>query len=314
MIGRLHVAHQLGAAQDEWLRTRLPPEARIDRLPAEDPWAVPEGATVLLVANGKLRSLPRSRPAWAGSLAWIHIRPTGVDQAPDWLFDIPHVTVSRGAAAVAIAEYVLAAMLDFEKQLGAIRVGQPDDWGPRSIGSLYGRSIGLFGYGEIGRAIAHRARAFGMTVRATRRRAAAATDEVEFVPLPELCAHSDHLVLCAPLTDDTRGLFDRGTFARCRSGQHLINIARGELIVAEALRIALDGPIARATLDVWNEEPPPAGHWVYTHPRVHLTPHCSSRGANTEARLQGILEANLTTWLAGRPDAMTGLINRKLRY
>ena len=63
------------------------------------PWAVPQDTTVLRVGNGKLRSLTRTRPDWAQGPCWMHIWPTGLDDAPDWLFDLPHVTVSRGPLA-----------------------------------------------------------------------------------------------------------------------------------------------------------------------------------------------------------------------
>ena len=314
MRRQLHVAHQFDAAQHDWLRGRLPADARLARLPADDPWAVAEGVSVLLVTNGKLSSLARTAPRWASGLQWLHTRPTGLDEAPDWLFDVPHLTVSRGAAATAIAEYVLAAILDFEKGLSGLRVTDPAGWAPRRTGSLSGRTLGLVGFGAIGRAVAHRARPFGMKVRAARRRPGADPAATEIVPLPELCATSDHLVLCAPLTAETRGLFDAKTFAQCRPGQHLINVARGGLIVEDALRDALQQTIARATLDVWTEEPPPPGHWIYSHPRVILTPHSASVSPVTEARLQEILEENLTAWLAGRPEAMTGRVSGTVRY
>ncbi|PTE08236.1 hypothetical protein C9427_21590 [Mesorhizobium helmanticense] len=309
----LRLAHQFDAATHAWLRERLPGEAVLHRLSADEPWAVPEGTTVLLVTNGKLRSLTRTKPSWAKDLAWVHARPTGVDEAPDWLFDVPHFTVSRGAASFAIAEYVLAALLDFEKRLGDIRVTSPESWSGQDIGSLAGRTIGLFGYGEIGRAVAKLARPFGVHILAVRRQAAPEGD-AEFVPLEELCARSDHMILCTPLTPATRGLFDERAFAICKPGMHLVNVARGALIDPMALSNALDGPIARATLDVWVEEPPPAGHWVYGHPRVRLTPHCSSRGPCTEARLHVILETNLDCWLAGKPKNMIGRVSRTARY
>ncbi|AZQ68420.1 hypothetical protein EF888_15555 [Silicimonas algicola] len=310
----LHVAHQFDDAAHCWLRSHLPDGTPLDRLSPDAPWDVPEGTTVLLVGNGKLRSLTREKPQWAADLSWVHVRPTGIDAAPEWLFDVPVLTISRGAAATAIAEYVLAAMLQAEKRLPDIQVKQASEWAPRQVGALAGKSLGLFGFGEIGQAVASLAQAFGMTVRATRRRAVSSGSAVELVSLPELCALSDHLVLCAPLTEETRNLFDKTTFSQCRPGQHFVNVARGGLVVPEALREALDGPVARATLDVWTEEPPPDGHWVYTHPRVCLTPHCSSSGPSTTLRLQQILENNLGAWLAGRVEDMTGKVARDGRY
>lgn len=311
----LQIAHQLDAALHDWLLPRLPATARLHRLPPDAPWAVPEDTTVLLVGNGKLRSLTRTRPDWAQGLQWMHIWPTGLDDAPDWLFDLPHVTVSRGAAAAAIADYVMACVLDVTKRLPDWRVTSPATWLPAQPGDMAGQALGLFGFGEIGQAVATRARAFGMTVRATRRHATAPPPPgVEFVSLETLCATSDHLVLCAPLTPETAGLFDDARFAQCRPGLHLVNVARGALIQPEALRRALDGPIARASLDVWSPEPPAAGDWVYQHPRVHLTPHTAARGASTDARLRAILQDNLTAWLAGRPQDLFGRARRDLRY
>jgi phosphoglycerate dehydrogenase-like enzyme len=313
MNAALHLAHQFDAAMHDWLRTKLPLGSKVDQLPADDPWAVADGTKALLVTNGKLRSLSRTAPPWATDLLWVHTRPTGVDEAPEWMFDVPHFTVSRGAASIAIAEYVLAAILDFEKRLRDVRTTSRAEWSGRDVGSLAGLSIGIVGLGEIGRAVAKLANAFSMTVRAVRRRAEP-LPRVELVSFEDLCALSEHLVLCAPLTDETRSLLDERAFAMCRPGLHLINVARGALIVPDALRNALDGPVARATLDVWLEEPPPEGHWIYGHPRVLLTPHCSSTGPSTVARLQEILEMNLTAWLAGNPADMFGRVSRLARY
>ncbi len=318
MEPELRLAHQFDTDLHEWLCGFLPAGSRIDRLSAEDPWMGAEGVNVLLVTNGMLRRLPRPRPEWTRGLEWVHLRPTGVDDAPDWLFDVPHLTVSRGASAVAIAEYVLAAILDFEKSFEVLRVRDHSGWTGRVAGTLAGRTLGLFGFGEIGRAVAERASAFGMNIIATTRTMGSSTggpsSEVRRLPLRELCAQSDHLVLCAPLTGETQGLFNTTTFGFCRPGQHLVNVARGKLIETEALRRALGERIARATLDVWSPEPPPPGHWVYSHPQIVLTPHCASRAPSTAERLQAILENNLSQWLRGRPEAMIGHVNRTARY
>jgi phosphoglycerate dehydrogenase-like enzyme len=318
MAREIYLVHQFDADLHDWLCGFVPQGSRVVRLPSDDPWKGPEGANVLMVGHGALRNLARFRPGWTENLEWVHLRPTGIDDAPDWLFDVPHVTVSRGASAVAIAEYVLAAILDFEKRPAAVRVTGHDGWSGKEVGTLSGRTLGLFGFGEIGRAVAERASGFGMRIIATTRTMGPSTGgaagDIPRVPLRELCAQSDHLVLCAPLTDQTLGLFDATTFGFCRRGQHLVNVARGKLIEPEALRAALDDRIARATLDVWAVEPPPPGHWVYTHPRIVLTPHCASLAPSTAERLQAILEHNLGQWCRGRPDDMIGHVNRTARY
>jgi phosphoglycerate dehydrogenase-like enzyme len=104
-------------------------------------------------------------------------------------------------------------------------------------------------------------------------------------------ADADHLVLAAPATADTRHLIDARVFDAARPGVHLVNIARGALVDQDALRAALDdGRVALASLDVCDPEPLPAGHWLYSHERVHLSPHISWLG-------RGVLESYTTTFV-----------------
>ena len=137
---------------------------------------------------------------------------------------------------------------------------------------------------------------------------------MEIVAPAELVAASDHVVLCAPLTPETRHAFDRRLLGRCRTGAHIVNVGPGALLEPDALRDALDGPLSRATLDVWEQEPPPPGHWVYTHPRVRLSAHVASRGRSTDLRMQAILEHNLDAWLGRRYEDMIGRISGATRY
>jgi phosphoglycerate dehydrogenase-like enzyme len=118
----------------------------------------------------------------------------------------------------------------------------------------------------------------------------------------ELLAVADHLVLAAPGTEDTQHLMNAAAFAKVKPGVHLVNIARGSLVDQDALRAALDdGRVARASLDVSDPEPLPAGHWLYEHPKVLLTPHSSwSSTAFFDAAVD-IFCANLSHYLAGEP-------------
>ena len=93
---------------------------------------------------------------------------------------------------------------------------------------------------------------------------------------PRCSEGPDHLVLAAPDTPETHHVIGPATISQLKRGVHLVNIARGGLIDQDALRAALDdGRVARATLDVCDPEPLPAGHWLYTHPKVRLTGHLS---------------------------------------
>ena len=126
---------------------------------------------------------------------------------------------------------------------------------------------------------------------------------VEIVPdLEPLVASAHHLVVAAPATPDTRGLIDRAALAHAGPGLHVVNIARGSLIDLESLREALDdGRVARASLDTVEPEPLPEGHWLYTHPRVRLSPHISwSMPGALDHILEPFIE-NLHRYRAGEP-------------
>lgn len=209
---------------------------------------------------------------------WIHVLGTGVDRFPfDRVGDCT-VTCSRGASAIPIAEYVLAAMLAYEKRIPQIWMDrQPPQWFGDRLGGLYQRTLGLVGLGAIGMAVAQRALAFEMTVLATRRsKAPSPLAGVEITSLNELAARSDHLVVAASATVETAGIVGEALFAQMKPGLHLINVARGSLVDQDALRAALDaGIVAHATLDTMQPEPLPDGHWMYADPRISLTPHVS---------------------------------------
>jgi phosphoglycerate dehydrogenase-like enzyme len=118
----------------------------------------------------------------------------------------------------------------------------------------------------------------------------------------ELLSAADHLVLAAPATDETRQVINADTLALVRKGVHLVNIARGSLIDQDALRLALDdGTVARASLDTVTPEPLPAGHWMYDHPKVFLTPHASWAGQIQFAAATEYFCDNLERFLSGEP-------------
>jgi phosphoglycerate dehydrogenase-like enzyme len=120
--------------------------------------------------------------------------------------------------------------------------------------------------------------------------------------VPELLAVADHLVLAAPSTELTHYVINTESVALLRRGVHLVNIARGSLVDQDALRRALDeGIVARASLDVTEPEPLPAGHWLFDHPNVFLTPHASWVGPPQFAVSTELFCDNLERFLAGEP-------------
>lgn len=242
---------------------------------------------------------------YAQRVPWVQMSGTGVDKVPPELFEGRIVTCARGASAVPISEFVLGAMLAFEKRFPDVWLHEPPEhWNFDRLGGLSGRTLGIVGLGGIGAAVAQRALPFGMRVLAVRRTAAGSpVDGVELVPsLDALLEASDHLVLAVPLTPRTEHLLDRAAFATVKPGVHLVNIARGRLVDQDALHDALDDDrVAMATLDTVDPEPLPAGHWLYEHPKVRLSAHISWASHLGIDSTVDLFVDNLRRYAAGRP-------------
>ena len=241
----------------------------------------------------------------AHGIDWMHLPGTGIDAIPRHLLEGRTVTCSRGVSAIPISEYVLAAMLAFEKQLPTIWLAEPPEtWNIASLGELGGKTAGIIGLGGIGTAVARRCLAFDVRVRALRRNPSRTTIEgVELArDLPDLLETADHLVVAAPATAATKRLLDADAFARVKPGVHLVNIARGSLVDQDALRAALDdGRVALATLDTVDPEPLPEGHWMYSHPRVRLSAHVSWSSPRAFERIVASFTDNVRRYAAGEP-------------
>ncbi|MFZ6718941.1 D-isomer specific 2-hydroxyacid dehydrogenase family protein [Undibacterium sp. Ji49W] len=269
---------------------------------------LPPGADVLFVLpapNGQ--TLLQTPAPWGwDKVRWVQLASVGIDYYPDWLFDGPVVTSARGTASISIAEYVLAAIFSAAKRIPDIWLKQAADWRRLSLGLVQGSTLGLYGFGSIGQALAQRALALGIKVIALRRSdTPLEVDGVERVAtLEELLQRSDHLVLAAPSTAETRHAINRASLKHARAGLHLINIARGNLVDHQALLDALDeGKLALATLDVTDPEPLPAGHAFYSHPQVRLSPHISPSTDQIVPALIDKFVLNLDRFRSGKPLA-----------
>lgn len=239
---------------------------------------------------------------------WIHILGTGVNGFPFDLVGSRLLTCSRGASGRRIAEWCLAVMLAFEKNLPDAWIEAPPTpparWHWADHGSLVGRTVAIVGLGSIARSLIGYLAPLSTRVRALRRTGRQSSlPEVEVVgSATELVRGADHLVVTAPATPRTHEMIDASVLAAAEPGLHLVNVSRGELIEESALRAALDdGTVAMASLDVFHEEPLPEGHWMYGHPRVRVSPHVSwsSPGAIDEAF--DLFLDNVARWRRGEP-------------
>jgi phosphoglycerate dehydrogenase-like enzyme len=292
--------------------------------------ALPDADVVAIASEGDLAPDVRGdvllTMAWGSpnlahvlgrGIRWVHALGTGVDRFPFELLGDRLLTCSRGGSSVPIAEWVLAMMLAFEKRVPEVWIHDvpTKDQQYRHLGALYGRTLGLVGVGGIGAAVAERARPFGMRMRAFRRQAGAAGPAgVEIVhSITELVASADHVVIAAPATPETRGLFDDALFGAMKPGAHLVNVARGAIVDQDALRRALEsGRVATASLDAVAPEPLPAGHWMYSHPRVRLSPHLSWNMPGAAEILVDAFIDNVRRWRRG--EALDGLVDRAAGY
>jgi len=224
---------------------------------------------------------------------------------------------------VGIAEYAMGAMLALARDLlrldASLRRGVwESQWAPgvsppAPWPELAGKTLGILGYGRIGRCVAERARAFGMEIHAIRRAVAGADAAgLAFLGGPEhlgaVIQRADYLVIALSLNETTRGLIDARAIASMKPTAVLVNVARAEIVDAEALYRALaTRAIAGAALDVWYRYPtgdgptPPAAQPFHELPNVLMTPHVSGWTEGMLAARAGVIAGNLDRLARGEP-------------
>lgn len=254
--------------------------------------------------------------ATAARLKWIHSPAAGVTGMlfPALADSRVTLTNGRGLHARSMAEHALALMLAVARQLPASVVAQRErrweqvgQW-QREPGflELAGATLGCVGFGHTGQGVGRLAKALGMRVVAVRKHPSSdpATADEQWGPerLPDLFSTSDWIVMTAPQTAETTGLVGAELLARMKPTAWLVNLARGALLDERALVAALDaGQLAGAALDVFEAEPLPADHALWTHPRVLLTPHVGGVGPQYWRRACDQFAGNLARFVAGEP-------------
>ncbi|MDB4896026.1 MAG: hypothetical protein JWN15_2288 [Firmicutes bacterium] len=217
------------------------------------------------------------------------------------------VSVTTGGSAQSVAELTLGLLLALVHRVGeGDRAMRRGEW-PTLLGSeVGGTTLGLVGLGEIGTEVAVRARAFGMRVLAWSPNLTAERAQphgAEAVSLDELIAQSDFLSIHIRLTDQTRGLLSYDRLRRAKPGLVLINTSRGPIAPGPDVPRALqDGVLGGAALDVFDEEPLPAGHPFTTLPNVILTPHVGWTTQETYERFFAGAVGNLRAFDNGTPE------------
>jgi phosphoglycerate dehydrogenase-like enzyme len=245
------------------------------------------------------------------NLRWVHSRSAGVERLlfPALVESPIPLTNGKGVFSASLAEWVIGAVhyfaKDFRKLVRNQTAGRWEEFAPEMV---EGKTLGIVGYGDIGRATAARARSLGLKVLALRRRPEESRGDPlvdEVLPakaLPSLFERSDYVVVATPLTPDTHHIVGKGEIAHLRPSAVFINVGRGAVVDEPALVEALrEGRIKGAALDVFEEEPLPAGSPLWGLENVLVSPHCADQTVTwLEDASRGFLE-NLERFRRGEP-------------
>lgn len=224
------------------------------------------------------------------SLQWLHSASAGLEHLlfPELVEGPVVLTNAKGVYSHSLAEYALTGCSWFAKDFPRMLAAKAEaKWDPYDVEELRGKTMGIVGYGDIGRATAQLARAFRMRVVALRRRAELSEDEKAegvlaglYGPdrLHDLMSACDYIVVATPHTPETDKIISREAIAAMRPNGVLVNVGRGKCVDEEALVEALSARRIRgAVLDVFAEEPLPPASPLWSLPNVFLSPHCADR-------------------------------------
>ena len=301
-------------------------EVRLSYAPIRDRESLPSSTMAGTELLYTWSALPN--PEDAHGLRWVQFHTAGLDHVqghPLLNCDVA-LTTTSGVHAVPMAEYVMGSILAWAHRLPRMFAYQKQGvwpggrWEKFVPQELRGATIGIIGYGSIGREIGRLARAFGMRVLATKRDPRRITDDGyqldgtgdpagdladRVYPAAATCsmlAECDYVALCAPLTAETHHLIDETAFKAMKPGVYLVNVSRGKLIDEEALIKALqEGQIAGAGLDVFEVEPLPSGSPLWKMDNVIVSPHVSGFTPSYDQRAIDLFTSNLRRYLEGMP-------------
>ena len=289
---------------------------------AQDFAGVTNNADIIFNWSGNL-ALLREMFLMSNRLRWIHSRSAGLEQAlfPELIESEVILTNGSGVFSSSLGEFALAAILYFAKDFRRmIRNQVARAWEQFDVTMVSGKTLGIIGYGSIGRAIAARARALEMKVVALRRHASQLSEEKRPIDrvygregLAEMLSQCDYVAVSLPLTEHTRGLIADAEFAVMKKDAVLINVGRGPTIDERALIKALsEKRIRGAALDVFDQEPLPKAHPFYGMENVLLSPHCADHTPDWLDHASRFFLTQLERFRSGQP--LFNIVDKKLGY
>jgi phosphoglycerate dehydrogenase-like enzyme len=258
----------------------------------------------------------------APRVKWVHSRAAGLDGLlfPELVESKALLTNGSGVFSQSLGEFVIASALFFAKDFRRMICNQVAGiWAPFDVEEVAGQTMGIVGYGDIGRACSRRAHAMGMKVLALRRRPERSEGD-EFVDrtysfdrLLEMLPECDYVVAAAPLTPQTRHMIGDAAFSAMKKTAVVMNVGRGPVIDEAALIRALEtGRIRGAALDVFETEPLPAESPLYKLENVLLSPHCADHTADWLDQAMRFFIENYARYAAGEP--LLNVVDKKAGY
>lgn len=256
------------------------------------------------------------------NLKWVHTLSAGVENVlfPELIDSPVPLTNGRGIFGRVLGEWVVASMLFFAKGLRRLVKQQEDGiWEQFDIEELHGRTFGIIGYGEIGRAAAERAKPFGMRIIALRRHPEQSAGDglldAVWTPdrLHDLLRESDYILVAAPHTPETQGMIGEREIARLKHSAVIVNVGRGPVIDESALIRALErSHIRGAALDVFEQEPLPPGHAFYQLKNVLLSPHSADHFSGWIESAVRMFVVNFNHFVKGEP--LENVVDKRAGY
>ncbi len=279
-------------------------------------------ATVMLNWSAP-RDLNRSVFLMAPKLAWVHSRNAGLDAFlfPELVENLVTLTNGSGVFSPPLGEFALAAMLYFAKDFRRmIRNQVAARWEPFDVLRLAGQTVGIVGYGDIGKEVAWRAHAMGMRVLALKRHLPPLGSDLGPVEkmyptseLHEMIGACDYVVVAAPLTTETHHMISGAEFAVMKSEAVVINVGRGPVIDEAAMVRALaEGKIKGAGLDVFEHEPLSPESPLYKMENVLVSPHCADNTPDWLDNAMKFFLAQFERFRKGEP--LLNVVDKKLGY
>jgi phosphoglycerate dehydrogenase-like enzyme len=272
------------------------------------------GAEALVLYDAppeQARQVVDALSAPANTVRWMHFLTAGREGFDAVGLPAIAVTYPAGAVSPTVAEHAMTLLLALVRRVPAMLQEQGKrNWSRTGVSaqatSVEGKVMAIVGYGQIGREVALRARAFGIrtiAVSRTRKSDDLVDESHTLSELDQLLARADIVVLSIALTPETRHLFDRRRLDACKPGVVLINVARGGLVDQQALAAALvSGQVGAAALDAVDPEPLPASDPLWTAPNLIISPHFAGGGSTvSQMRLAESAAANLARLIKGEP-------------